>query len=78
MGSFSSNGVQNQEDLIQKIIKDIQSDVYRGSKTFICAYDLLFNMIHSHMADRNTHTKLHKLQRILSKIKFFYYDGLHV
>ena len=65
MDQLSSNQLQNWEELIQKAINNIYSNLYRGTKIAACVHNIPDNTLHKRMAGCNTHENAHKLQQIL-------------
>ena len=66
MDQFNSKQSQNRENLINNAIKDIQSGVYRGSKSAARAYNLPPSTVRSRMAGRKIYVFACKSQQILS------------
>ena len=64
MDQLNSKRLHDQEELIQKAMKDIQSDLYRGTGTTARAYNISENTLRKHIAGRNTHGNTHKSQQI--------------
>ena len=64
MDQLSSNQLQNQKELIQKIIDNIHSGLYRSTKTAAHAHNIPDNTLHKCMVECNTYENAHKLQQI--------------
>ena len=69
MDQLSSNQLQNWEELIQKVINNIYSSLYRSTKTAAYMYNIPDNTLHKHITECNTHKNAHKLQQIFFNTK---------